>query len=128
MSLYALLAEAEEAVRAFEGTRAPSEVLPERALPRPPSGSLEEVVLARLRTYAASLQGHGARDMYTLIMPQLERPLVRVALELARGRQRQAAEMLGIHRNTLRVRLRALGLEASEAERLPPEGGTEDRR
>jgi two-component system nitrogen regulation response regulator GlnG len=75
--------------------------------------SLEEMVLARLREYATNLQGHEAKDMYDLIMPQLERPLVRVAMELARGRQRQAAEMLGIHRNTLRTRLKELGLDAS---------------
>lgn len=73
--------------------------------------ALEELVLARLREYAASLQGHDARDMYGLIMPQLERPLIRVALELAGGCQSHAATMLGIHRNTLRTRLRALGLD-----------------
>lgn len=75
--------------------------------------SLEDLVLARLREYASNLQGHAARNMYDLIMPQLERPLVRVALELAEGRQTHAAEMLGIHRNTLRTRIRALGLESS---------------
>lgn len=78
----------------------------------PPAGSLEEMVLARLRDYAACLQGHEAKDLYALIMPQLERPLVRVAMELAEGRQVHAAAMLGIHRNTLRKRLEALGLDA----------------
>lgn len=73
--------------------------------------SLEELVLARLREYAMSLQGHGAKNLYELIMPQLERPLVRVAMELANGRQRHAAAMLGIHRNTLRTRLKELGLD-----------------
>ena len=67
--------------------------------------------MARLREYAASLQGHAATDLYALIMPQLERPLVRLAMELAEGSQRQAAAMLGIHRNTLRKRLEALGLD-----------------
>ncbi|MCK6549004.1 hypothetical protein L6R52_24375 [Myxococcota bacterium] len=120
MSLYALLAEADDAVRTFEGPHRPASAAPEREAPVDAPGSLEELVLARLRGYAARLQGHGARDMYALIMPQLERPLVRVALELARGRQRQAAAMLGIHRNTLRVRLKALGLEAGP-EHLPPD-------
>ncbi len=73
--------------------------------------SLEELVLQRLRNYTQSLQGHHPENMYQLIMPQLERPLVRVAMELADGKQRTAAQMLGIHRNTLRTRLKALGLD-----------------
>lgn len=65
----------------------------------------------RLSAYAESLQGHLPEDMYRLIMPQLERPLIQVALELAGGEKQRAAKMLGIHRNTLRARLRDLGLE-----------------
>ena len=76
----------------------------------PLPGSLEEEVLRRLRSYAANLQGVPATDMYALIMPQLERPLVRVAMELAGGCQLEAASILGIHRNTLRKRLAKLGL------------------
>lgn len=94
VSLYALLSEA-----SLDTAEAPSSI------------SLEDMVLARLRAYARSLQGHPAKDMYGLIMPQLERPLVRLAMELAHGRQRHAAAMLGIHRNTLRTRLKELGLE-----------------
>ncbi|MEO1337087.1 MAG: helix-turn-helix domain-containing protein, partial [Myxococcota bacterium] len=82
-----------------------------------PANSLEAVVLARLRAYAQRLQGYHAADMYALIMPQLERPLMRVAMELARGRQNHAADMLGIHRNTLRTKLRALGLSADHGRR-----------
>lgn len=78
--------------------------------PPPPERALEDVVTERLRAYASQLQGHAARDLYALIMPQLERPLVRVAMELANGQQIEAARMLGIHRNTLRVRLKSLGL------------------
>jgi 16S rRNA (cytidine1402-2'-O)-methyltransferase len=72
---------------------------------------LEEIVLERLRAYVVALEDHRPESLYDLIMPQFERPLIRVAMEIAGGRQVQAAEMLGIHRNTLRTRLRALGLE-----------------
>ncbi len=68
------------------------------------------MVYERLKAYTSSLQGHLPEDMYRLIMPQLERPLIKVALELAGGEKKRAAEMLGIHRNTLRTRLRELGL------------------
>jgi two-component system nitrogen regulation response regulator GlnG len=73
--------------------------------------SLEELVEQRLEAYVAALKGHLPRDLYGLIMPQLERPLIRVAMKLAEGRQAVAANMLGIHRNTLRSRIRELGLE-----------------
>ncbi len=87
------------------------ELLMDVADPDPePERALEDIVTERLRAYASQLQGHAARDLYALIMPQLERPLVRVAMELAKGQQIEAARMLGIHRNTLRVRLRNLGL------------------
>jgi 16S rRNA (cytidine1402-2'-O)-methyltransferase len=75
---------------------------------------LEDLLLERLRAYAESLQGLAPENMYGLIMPQLERPLIRVAMEIAGGRQVQAAEMLGIHRNTLRMKLRELGLDERE--------------
>lgn len=83
------------------------------------TASLEDTVLERLRDYVHSLQGYAPQDLYALIMPQLERPLVRVAMELAAGCQSTAASMLGIHRNTLRTRLKELGLE-DEVKSSPP--------
>jgi 16S rRNA (cytidine1402-2'-O)-methyltransferase len=73
--------------------------------------SLEDLLLEKLRAYAESFTDHAPVNMYGLIMPQLERPLIRVAMEIANGKQIQAAEMLGIHRNTLRTKLRSLGFE-----------------
>jgi len=40
----------------------------------------------------------------------VEQPLLRHALELCGGNQLKAAKLLGINRNTLRKRLRLLGL------------------
>lgn len=74
-------------------------------------GSLEDMVEARLLAYVDAHQGHLPRDLYDLIMPQLERPLLRVALVVAEGNESAAASMLGIHINTLRARLRELDLD-----------------
>lgn len=82
--------------------------------------SLEALVYDRLRIYAESLQGHYPEDMYRLIMPQLERPLIQIAMELSGGEKKAAARMLGIHRNTLRARLRDLGMETPKAGRRDP--------
>ncbi len=54
--------------------------------------------------------------LYRSVMARVELPLLRRALELAGGNQLKAARMLGINRNTLRKRLRLLGL-------LPSSGG-----
>jgi two-component system nitrogen regulation response regulator GlnG len=43
-------------------------------------------------------------------MARMELPLLRHALELCGGNQLRAARLLGINRNTLRKRLRLLGL------------------
>jgi two-component system nitrogen regulation response regulator GlnG len=40
----------------------------------------------------------------------VERPLVELVLEQTRGNQLQAAKVLGINRNTLRKKIRALGI------------------
>jgi len=48
--------------------------------------------------------------LYRSIMARVELPLLRQTLELAGGNQLKAARLLGINRNTLRKRLRMLGL------------------
>ena len=48
--------------------------------------------------------------LYRSVMARIERPLLRQALDLAGGNQLKAARLLGINRNTLRKRLRLLGL------------------
>lgn len=84
---------------------------PPPAAPEPgPRPSLESLIEARVRAYVSALDGEEVRDLHALIMPELERPILRVAMELADGRLAVAAQLLGMHRNTLRARLRALGL------------------
>jgi two-component system nitrogen regulation response regulator GlnG len=48
--------------------------------------------------------------LYRSVMARVERPLLKQALEIAGGNQLKAARLLGINRNTLRKRLRLLGL------------------
>lgn len=48
--------------------------------------------------------------LYRAVMTRLELPLLQHVLELSGGNQLRAARLLGINRNTLRKRLRALGL------------------
>lgn len=48
--------------------------------------------------------------LYRSVMTRVELPLLRHVLELSGGNQLKAARLLGINRNTLRKRLRMLGL------------------
>ena len=67
---------------------------------------LDAVLPAVVRDSAASEGGR----LYRSVMGRVEMPLLRLALELSAGNQLRAARLLGINRNTLRKRLRLLGL------------------
>ena len=67
---------------------------------------LNTVLPGVVRGVAASGDGR----LYRTVMSRVEMPLLRLALELSAGNQLKAARMLGINRNTLRKRLRLLGL------------------
>ena len=44
-------------------------------------------------------------DLYALVMGQVEKPLISMVLQQTGGNQSQAAEILGINRNTLRKKM-----------------------
>lgn len=70
----------------------------------------EETVNTMLPSFvreAALLEGG---RLYKSVMARIELPLLRQALELTGGNQLKAARLLGINRNTLRKRLRLVGL------------------
>ena len=67
---------------------------------------LNAVLPAVVRDAATSEGGR----LYRAVMSRVEIPLLRQALELSAGNQLKAARLLGINRNTLRKRLRLLGL------------------
>jgi two-component system nitrogen regulation response regulator GlnG len=69
-----------------------------------------------LRDYfAAHENGLPAAGLYGRILNEIERPLLSIALTECRGNQLRAAELLGLNRNTLRKKIRDLGLEAGRA-------------
>ncbi|MFB3891580.1 MAG: sigma-54-dependent transcriptional regulator [Phycisphaerae bacterium] len=55
--------------------------------------------------------GTGGNDLYRSAIEPLERALIRRVLDQAGGNLSEAAQRLGLHRNTLRNKLRELGLE-----------------
>jgi len=73
--------------------------------------SLENVIATRLKPFIEKTDLDGRQDIYELIMPFMERPLLRLVLERTCGNQLRAAEVLGINRNTLRKKIRSLGID-----------------
>jgi DNA-binding NtrC family response regulator len=62
--------------------------------------------------------GHGQDDLHALVHDQVDRLLFTQVLEYTRGNQREAAKIMGISRQTMRVKMRALGLHVTHAVEL----------
>ena len=73
--------------------------------------SLSNSVDQHIRKYFEALEGTPpAPGLHARILREVEHPLIVATLELTRGNQVKAAEILGINRNTLRKRIRELGI------------------
>lgn len=75
------------------------------------SETLSACVRQSLEGYFRELGGHPARDVYELVLSEVERPLLEVVMKVARGNLSRAALMLGLNRGTLRKKLVKYGLD-----------------
>ncbi|TYT26895.1 DNA-binding transcriptional regulator Fis [Luteimonas viscosa] len=85
----------------------------EHTEPNPRSASrapLREHVANSVRRYLGDLNGSDADNLYQVALRELEIPLFLEVLEHCDGNQSRAATMLGIHRATLRKKLREYGI------------------
>ena len=73
--------------------------------------SLKEMVekkLKRVVRRAAATDGRG--DLYHLVIKEVEASLIKLTLAEVANKQTKAANILGINRNTLRKKIKELGL------------------
>jgi two-component system nitrogen regulation response regulator GlnG len=87
------------------------------AMPQPPGEHL------RLEAFIRQRLGPDASDLYAETHSQVDRLLLPLVLEYTQGNQHQAARLLGLARQTLRLKLRELGLHVTrsvEAEEEEP--------
>ncbi|AXI83383.1 DNA-binding transcriptional regulator Fis [Xylella taiwanensis] len=71
---------------------------------------LREHVAQAVRRYLRDLDGCDANDLYGMVLREMEIPLFVEALNHCEGNQSRAAALLGIHRATLRKKLKEYGL------------------
>jgi two-component system nitrogen regulation response regulator GlnG len=101
------------------------EPLEEPAGPAPSSGPPEEDL--GLMSFIRSRLGPDTGDLYAEAHRRADRLLLAQVLEYTDGNQHRAARLLGIARQTLRLRLRELGLHvARSVEVAPPGKGWDD--
>jgi two-component system nitrogen regulation response regulator GlnG len=72
------------------------------------AGSIEHHLTRYFATHGDQLPPPG---LYDRIVQEVERPLISICLAATRGNQIRAAHLLGLNRNTLRKKIRDLGLE-----------------
>ena len=94
---------------------APGERIELRDLPADLGGEAAESQLTGwsdgLARWAEARLAAGEGALLLVAVPELERTLIRIALEKTGGRRQDAARLLGLGRNTLTRKLRGLGLE-----------------
>ena len=72
--------------------------------------SIQEVIQKGLEDYFQDLGEQQPSNIYNMMVEMVEMPILVTVMERAKGNQSQAAEMLGINRNTLRKKLQQHGL------------------
>jgi two-component system, NtrC family, nitrogen regulation response regulator GlnG len=79
--------------------------------------TLEEIVSSRLAgLFAAAGPELPAPGLYDRVLAEVERPLIRQALQATKGNQIRAAAVLGINRNTLRKKILTLGIRTGRGD------------
>lgn len=78
--------------------------------PARPRTPLREHVATSVRRFLGDLNGADSNNLYEIALRELEIPLFSEVLRHCDGNQSRAAAMLGIHRATLRKKLKDYGL------------------
>jgi two-component system nitrogen regulation response regulator GlnG len=90
----------------------------EKSVVRGGSLSISQAVEENMRQYFASFgDGLPPAGLYERVLAEVEYPLILAALTATRGNQIKAADLLGLNRNTLRKKIRELGVSVYRSSR-----------
>jgi len=72
--------------------------------------TIQEAIFKNLEKYFRDLGEQQASNVYDMVVLAVEKPMLEMVMNRTASNQSQAAEMLGINRNTLRKKLQQHGL------------------
>ncbi|NDP42441.1 MAG: Fis family transcriptional regulator [Aromatoleum sp.] len=74
------------------------------------NNEIGKTVEKSLDEYFRKLDGESPHGIYDMVINHVERAVIATVMERAGGNQTQAADMLGMNRNTLRTKLSKYGI------------------
>ena len=80
--------------------------------------SLEDYVEWKMGDFVKGMRNGSGRNLHPMLISAIERPLITKALQETKGNQIQAAELLGLNRNTLRKKIHALHIPVKRGGRI----------
>jgi DNA-binding NtrC family response regulator len=73
--------------------------------------SIGRFVESKLKGFMHNIKGFETFNLYDMVIPEVERSLIIMVMKETKGNQVKAAKLLGINRNTLRSKIRKLGIK-----------------
>ncbi len=72
----------------------------------------DQLIEKKLEQFVKKFRHGGGENVYDLLMEEVEKPLITLVLKEMEGNQVQASQLLGIHRNTLRKKMKSLNISS----------------
>ena len=73
--------------------------------------SIGKFVESKLQSFMHNIKSFETFNLYDMVIPEVERSLILMVMKETKGNQVKAAKLLGINRNTLRSKIRKLGIK-----------------
>ncbi len=73
-----------------------------------------ELLEKRLAGFVKKIKASDGNNLYDLLIQEVEKPLIKLALKETGGNQVQASQLLGMHRNTLRKKMKELKIPSAK--------------
>ena len=75
--------------------------------------SIGKFVETRLKGFMRNIKRFESFNLYQMVIPEVERALIMMVMQETQGNQIKASKLLGINRNTLRSKIRKLGIKTN---------------
>lgn len=71
---------------------------------------LSDEVAKNMQKFFKELDGEKASNIYSMVLKEVELPMLKAVMEECKGNQTLASQVLGLNRGTLRTKLKAYNL------------------